>query len=103
MLYVGPLGLVLVAALCRLDCCCIQLCLLFVVLPLKGLHLPMGVQAANAIHCWNGFAFLGSFTEVVFFVAAICSLKFSLIASAIVDVLEYVLDLQVLCRLLVMC
>ena len=39
---------------------------------------------------------------MVFFVAAICSLKFSLIASAIVDVVEYVLDLQVLCRLLVM-
>ena len=38
-----------------------------------------------------------------FLVVAICSLKFSLIAYAIGDLLEYVLDLQVLCRLLMMC
>jgi hypothetical protein len=67
------------------------------------LHLPMGVQVADDIHCWNGFAYLGFFTGVVFFVAVICSLKFSLIAYAIEDLLEYVLDLQVLCKLLVMC
>jgi hypothetical protein len=34
------------------------------------LHVPMGVQAAAAIHCWNGFASLGtsSFAGVVFFI-----------------------------------
>ncbi|KAL9387848.1 hypothetical protein Peur_020972 [Populus x canadensis] len=56
---------------------------------------PLGL-AADDIHCWNGFVYLGtsSFTGVVLFVAAICSLKFCLIAYAIEDLLEYVLDLQ---------
>jgi hypothetical protein len=38
-----------------------------------------------------------------FLIAAICRLKFSLITYAIGDLLAYVLHLQVLCRLLVMC
>uniref|UniRef100_A0A2K1YHG1 Uncharacterized protein n=1 Tax=Populus trichocarpa TaxID=3694 RepID=A0A2K1YHG1_POPTR len=29
------------------------------------LHLPMGVQVADDIHCWNGFAYLGFFTGVI--------------------------------------
>jgi len=89
------LGLLLYTALYAVCCSATQ----------GTLHMPMGVQAADVIHCWNGFASLGtsSFTGVVFFVAAICSLKFSLIAYGIEDLLEYILDLQVLCRLLVMC
>jgi hypothetical protein len=89
------LGLLLYIALYAVCCSATQ----------GTLHMPMGVQAADVIHCWNGFASLGtsSFTGVVFFVAAICSLKFSLIAYGIEDLLEYILDLQVLCRLLVMC
>ncbi|KAH8479572.1 hypothetical protein H0E87_031553, partial [Populus deltoides] len=80
------LGLLLYAALYAVSCSATQ----------GTLHMPMGVQAADVIHCWNGFASLGtsSFTGVVFFVAAICRLKFSLITYAIGDLLAYVLHLQ---------
>ena len=90
VVYVGPLGLVSVAALCSLVCCYMQLCMLFLVLPLKGVLLEVG---------WNWVQLLAAC--LLDYVLTIYCLVVCLLLDTTLNPLVGVV--ATICRLLMMC